>query len=202
LIVGTRFQKQLSEFNLEIIAILIGLAIFAAVAFYVSRPLVESRSTLKSDGVDAFSLETQRESLYTQIKELDLDHATGKVNDEDHARLRAALVAQAAEVLKQIDGVAPRPPVIPPTKPIAPTAAAGDDDVEALIAARRKTRSAAAPPKTSDADIEAAITARRKTTAPTIGSAALVCPKCGRSVNADDVFCAKCGTALQPQATP
>ncbi len=59
------------------------------------------------------SLEAQRESLYTQIKELDLDHATGKVNDEDYTRLRADLVAQAAAVLKQIDGVA-QPPAIEP----------------------------------------------------------------------------------------
>ena len=35
-----------------------------------------------------------------------MDHATGKVNDEDYTRLRAELVAQAAAVLKQIDGVA------------------------------------------------------------------------------------------------
>jgi uncharacterized membrane protein YvbJ len=29
----------------------------------------------------------------------------------------------------------------------------------------------------------------------------LTCPKCGKPINADDAFCAKCGAALQPQAT-
>ncbi len=95
---------------MEIIAILIGLVILAAIAFYISRPLAQSRRTSHSNGVaDVQSLEAQRESLYTQIKELDLDHVTGKVNDEDYTRLRVDLVAQAAAVLKQIDGVVQPP---------------------------------------------------------------------------------------------
>jgi hypothetical protein len=176
---------------LEIIALLIGLVILAAIVFYVSRPLAQSRRAGYSTGVaDVQSLEAQRESLYIQIKELDLDHVTGKVNDEDYARLRADLVAQAAAVLKQIDGV-----VQPPT-PAAPAAA---DDVEALIAARRKTRSASAP-KTADADVEAAIAARRKTAA--VAASELTCPQCGKPINADDAFCARCGTALRTQVTP
>jgi hypothetical protein len=177
---------------LEILAILIGLFILAAVAFYVSRPLVQSRRLAAAGGVDALSLEVQRESLYTQIKELDLDHATGKVNDEDYTRLRAELVAQAAAVLKQLDGAAPSAPAVPAAAP----AVSSDDDLEALIAARRKSRSAATP-KTADTDVEAAIAARRKTTAPAAG--ALQCPQCGKPVNADDAFCARCGAALRPQ---
>ena len=176
-------------------AILIGLIILAAIAFYVSRPLLQARAA--NTAADTLTLESQRESLYTQIKELDLDHATGKVNDEDHARLRADLVAQAAAVLKQIDGVA---------KSSAPKAApAAQADVEALIAARRKTRSTTAAttstaPKTADSDIEAAIASRRKTAAP--AASALACPKCGKPINSEDAFCAKCGTALQTQVTP
>lgn len=174
---------------MEIIAILISLILFAAIALYVGRPLMKSRRSLKADGADALSLEMQREALYTQIKELDLDHATGKVNDEDYTRLRADLVAQAAAVLKQIDGVAQQP--APAAAPVAA------DDVEALIAARRKPRSASTP-DTSDTDVEAAIAARRKTAAPTASD--LTCPRCGRPIGADDAFCAKCGAALQAQA--
>ncbi len=180
---------------MEILALLIGLAIFAAIAFYVTRPLVQSRRAPRSEGVDALSLEAQRESLYTQIKELDLDHATGKVNEDDYTRIRAELVVQAAGVLRQIDGIVQAP--IAATAPAATHSS--DDDLEALIAARRKTRSASAP-KTADADVEALITARRKTAAPVASE--LSCPKCGKSIKADDAFCAKCGTALQTQVTP
>ena len=176
---------------MEIIALLIGLVILAAIGFYVSRPLVQSRRAGQPNGVaDVQSLETQRESLYIQIKELDVDHATGKVNEEDFTRLRADLVAQAAAVLKQIDGVAQQ---------AAPAALSAQDDVEVLIAARRKARSASAP-GTAGANLEAAIAARRKTAAPIAGE--LACPKCGKPIDADDAFCAKCGTALRTQLTP
>jgi len=184
---------------LEIIAILIGLVILAAIAFYISRPLAQSRRAGHSTGVaDIEPLEAQRVSLYTQIKELDLDHATGKVNDEDYARLRADLVAQAAVVLKQIDGVAQQPAPAP-AKTALPADPAAADDVEALIAARRKPRSASAP-KTADADVEAAIAVRRKTAA--LAASELTCPQCGKPINADDDFCARCGTALRTQVTP
>lgn len=179
---------------MEIFAILIGLAILAAIAFYVSRPLVESRHLLKPEGVDALSLEAQRESLYTQIKELDLDHATGKVNEEDFTRIRTELVAQAANVLRQIDGIAPLTTI----EPAQAATRSSDADVEALIAARRKTRSSSAP-KSSEDDLEAAIAARRKTSGPGMKSSELACPQCGRPIKADDAFCAKCGTPLPAQ---
>jgi len=186
----------------ELSAILIGIVMLAGIALYVSRPLLQANRVKKSSGVDASALEAQRESLYTQIKELDMDHATGTVNDEDYASQRAILVAQAADVLKQIDGLAATP-------------LSSEDEAEALIAARRKPRLAsaatmaavatatvAAKPttttKSADADMEAAIAARRKAASPAISSPA--CPKCGKPIKSDDAFCAKCGAALQPQA--
>jgi hypothetical protein len=179
----------------DIFAIVIGFFILAGVTYYISRPLARPKRAGQI-GADVLSLEALRESLYTQIKELDLDHATGKVNDEDYARLRPELVAKAAAVLKQIDGVAPLP------EP-APTAPAVDDELEALIAARRKSRSVSALPAASlsDDDVEAAIAARRKSTRP-VATASASCPKCGKPASLDDAFCAKCGAALQPQAVP
>ena len=181
---------------MELSAILIGIVMLAGIALYVSRPLLQANRVKKSSGVDASALGAQRESLYTQIKELDMDHATGTVNDEDYASQRAILVAQAADVLKQIDGLA------------AATPLSSEDEAEALIAARRKTRSDFAAPTAAvataaDADVEAAIAARRKAVAPAVSSQALhspVCPKCGKPIKSDDAFCAKCGAALQPQA--
>ena len=182
---------------MEVMAILLGLVILAAIGYYISRPLARARRATQTSGAgDAQSLEARRESLYTQVKELDLDHATGKVNDEDYAHLRADLVAQAAAVLRQIDGMA-QPPVA--------AAPAAQDDLEALIAARRKTRSAPAAtastaPAAADTDVEALIAARRKATVPAVS--AVTCPNCGKPIGADDAFCAKCGAALQTQATP
>jgi hypothetical protein len=178
----------------ELSALLIGIVILAGVVFFVSRPLLHAKRQAKAGATDASSLEAQREELYTQIKELDMDHATGTVNDEDYVPMRAALVAQAAAVLKQIDGVETAPATTPAA---AQTDEVGESAlVEAMIAARRKPRSASAA-KAADTTAEAAIAARRKTAAPVVNSP--VCPKCGKPINHDDVFCAKCGTALQPQ---
>lgn len=185
---------------MELFAILMGIVLLAGLAFYVSRPLLQAKRLAKAGSADAFSLEAQRESLYTQIKELDMDHATGKVNDEDYAPLRAELIAQAADVLKQIDGVGTTSADSP--APATTPAAVQADEVEAMIAARRKTRSASAA-KPADVNVEAAIAARRKTAAPAASASSVdspTCPTCGKPINADDAFCAKCGSALQPQA--
>ena len=68
------------------------------------------------------------------------------------------------------------------------------DDVEALIAARRK---AAAPVAAAD-DVEALIAARRKSAMPAPVQAA--CPTCGKAITLDDAFCSKCGTPLKAAA--
>ena len=149
---------------MEIIAIVIGLLIAAAIAWYVSQPILAGRRAVRSNGADSSleSLAVQRDMLYAQISDLDLDHATGKTNEEDYQHIRADLMARAVGVLRQIDGVqaAPSPDLQPA---MAVTAA---DDIEAAIAARRKhrpvTSSTGAPPRDRDADLEAAIAARRK----------------------------------------
>jgi hypothetical protein len=187
----------------EIFAIPIGIVIAAGVFWYISRPLLQPRRKLGlSSGSDVASLEVQRNLLYAQISELDLDHETGKTNDEDHQHMRAELVAQAADVLRQLDTAQTAPRRKAATGPedaieaaIAARrkqpARASADDIEAAIAVRRKTRSTAAQ-SDLDQQLEAAVAARRSK---------LVCPTCGKPVSADDVFCSKCGTALQPQAT-
>lgn len=208
---------------MQIVAILIGIVLLAVIVYYVSRPLVRRRGSL--DVTAIVTLEVQRDSLYSQIRELDMDHATGKTNDDDYQRVRAELVAQAADILKRIDGAVAAAPVTPPPaddvealiaarrKPAAAPKPA--DDVEALIAARRKSavapkpaadevealiaarRKSAAPAVSSkDSDIEAQIAARRKS-APAAPVAELTCPNCGKPVSADDAFCAKCGASLR-----
>lgn len=160
---------------MDITALIIGLILAAGLIIYIGRPLRRGRrpGTTESQ-VDA--LLAQRESLLTQIRELDFDHATGKVSDADHAPLRTQLVAEAAEVFRKLDANAPPGP-------------ASDDAFEAAVAARRKQ----SPQKesTADADLETAIASRRKR---------LTCPNCGKPFQPGDAFCAKCGATLSTQA--
>jgi hypothetical protein len=180
---------------MDIFALLLGIALAAGVYIFISRPLRQARRSGDAES----RLETllaRRESLYTQIRELDFDHATGKITDADHAPLRARLVDEAADVLRQIDaltGAAPSADALEAAiaarrKRKLPTAASVDADIEAAIAARRKRQ-----PETTasdEADLEAVIAAHRKK---------LTCPNCGKPVNAGDAFCAKCGAAIGTQ---
>ena len=212
---------------MQIIAILIGLVLLAAIVFYVSRPIVQHRRG-GTDATVMATLEAQRDGVYSQIRELDMDHATGKMNDEDYHQARTDLVAQAATLLKQIDGVLAAPTV---PAAIATATLPASDDVEALIAARRKASAVnaastkpaavkATPIQSGDADLEAAIAARRKkvaatpvaddveariaarrkSAAPTPVAAAMTCPTCGKPITPDDAFCSKCGTPLKAAA--
>lgn len=205
---------------MQIIAILIGLVLLAAIAFYISRPIVQHRRG-GQDATAMATLEAQRDAVYSQIRELDMDHATGKMNDDDYQQARTELVAQAANLLRQIDGVlsapiAPAAAIATATLPAAVSSAG--DDVEALIAARRKATARpavvkAAPAQSGDEvealiaarrkpaakpvveDVEALIAARRKPASPTAA-----CPTCGKPITPDDAFCSKCGTPLKAAA--
>jgi hypothetical protein len=210
-------------------AILIGLMLLAAIAYYVSRPLMLHRRVTADVTVIA-TLELERDALYAQIRELDMDHETGKTNEEDYQRIRVSLVGQAAEILKRIDGLVAASPAAPgliaPAAPVVSAATVtADDDVEGLIAARRKTRAStpaaqpagdgvealiaarrkvkpAALKSTVDHDVEALIAARRRISATLATQPDLTCPNCGKPVTTGDAFCSKCGTALSAQTAP
>ncbi len=160
---------------MDILAIVLGLVATVGLVIFITQPLRQARHTAHVDS-QLDSLLAQRESLYTQIRELDFDHATGKLADEDHAPLRARLVARAADVLRQIDALD------------GAVSAAEDDALEKAIAARRRRQ----PSTTAslDAELEAAVAARRKT---------LTCPNCGKPIHAGDAFCSKCGAPIGAQ---
>ena len=167
---------------MDIVALIIGILIAAGLIAFIGQPLRRARHSTDRDS-ELDTLLARRESLYTQIRELDFDHATGKVTDADYAPLRATLVADAADTLRQIDGL------------VATLPEPGFDDLEAAIAARRKKSRA-----TVDEDLEAAIAARRRL-APA-GSApapALVCHHCGKPLSPADAFCSRCGTPVATQ---
>jgi hypothetical protein len=154
-------------------SLLVGLALLLAVAFYVAQPILEGRGVREKPVSPMDRLAAQREVALNALRDLDFDHATGKIVDEDYAPQRAALVAQGVAILKQIEAVQP---------------ARGADDVERAVSFRRKGRGR----RSLDEQVEAEIEARRRVAAPAEGA----CPKCGTPAKPGDKFCAKCGTQL------
>ena len=98
-----------------------GFVLLLVVAYLISRPLIVPRTT--GPGGSRNGLAADKEKLLENIRELDLDFATGKLSEEDYRDLRSRSVAEAAEVMRAIDqarGPAPE-----------------DDDIERAISAKK-----------------------------------------------------------------
>lgn len=88
----------------------IGLLSAAALGF-VAYPLVSSRRHLYyledmlglGDQKKLAYLYSRRSTVYENLRDLDNEHAMGKLTEADHKRLRDGLMAEAAEVVREID---------------------------------------------------------------------------------------------------
>ena len=113
---------------------MIGLLALAALALaallFVALPLVREPSiadtvpTLTDEQRERLALREQRDAAYAALRELELDHRTGKLTDEDHVRARDALRAEAVEALRRLEALEG-----------SPTAGAVADDAGPLDAA-------------------------------------------------------------------
>jgi len=84
---------------------LLALAIVALVAAFVTVPL---RRRAGEEGIDdaeaeRADLEARKQVLYREIRDAEADHATGKLSDQDFARLDRELRGDAIKVLKRLD---------------------------------------------------------------------------------------------------
>ena len=104
--------------------------------------------------------------ILRQLDGLMPDISTAKAED----RLEAAIAVRRAQATLSADTAALQPNIIPaPAGGNGSGKIAADDELEHMIAARRRARQ---------------------------GKSAGFCPKCGRPVQKSDRFCPKCGTAL------
>jgi flagellar biosynthesis/type III secretory pathway M-ring protein FliF/YscJ len=82
--------------------ILLGALLFVLVAAFVLVPLRRQRSESGEDPRIA-DLESRKEAKYREIRDTELDHAAGKLSDEDFRRQDAELRREAVEILNQLD---------------------------------------------------------------------------------------------------
>src|SRR5687768_16634951 len=104
---------------MEALWTLLAIATVIVVVAYIAQPFLAARhsddsagtsfQTVTSGGVDQLrqraALLIERNRIYGEIKELDFEHQTGKINEADYAAQRYALVAQGVDVLQQIDAL-------------------------------------------------------------------------------------------------
>ncbi len=91
--------------------VLIGALLLALVATFVLWPL-HRREEHGKGGEDPVlaDLEARKEAKYREIRDTQLDHAAGKLSDEDFRGQDAQLRSDAIELLRQLDRARERAP--------------------------------------------------------------------------------------------
>lgn len=172
-------------------SLLLGIALLLVVGLVVVRPLLspsgeEATFAHASDPVTMRqALETQKDALLEQIRDLDFDRETGKVPEDRYRQRREALTAEAAAIFRRLDALAPaanraRPApaeagdkVILEDEVIPKNESIPENEIEAAVARLRKSSPAngsetgsktleeitEGPPKVAPEDAEAEIEA-------------------------------------------
>ncbi|MCJ7718058.1 MAG: zinc ribbon domain-containing protein [Anaerolineales bacterium] len=114
---------------------LIVLVIFVLTGSIIVRPFLVEQHTGSPDVPQKYdSLLADRERLLSAIEDLDLEFELEKISSKDHSRNRDILLAEAAEVLVQLDKLEKR---VPKNKRISSPTESGDD-LEEMIETRRR----------------------------------------------------------------
>ena len=169
---------------MDIGAIFFTLAVVTLVGMYVGQPFIQRRgrrATKEDHEYSTFMAEYDR--VVNTLQELDFDNSLGKVPAEDYPKQRAELLAKGAELLRKIDSMEPQK-----------KGRDAESRLEAAVASRRADASTSKPAAVlDDDDLESMIAARRKTRN---GKSGGFCPKCGKPVLDSDRFCPSCGKAI------
>jgi len=167
---------------MQIVSIFFTLGILILVGVFLYAPFLERRARrVTEEEHETSSLLAERERVVNSLQELESDYQLGKVPDEDYPTQRTNLLQRGADILRKLDE-------------LAPVKAQSDKDarIERALAARRRNGSSQQGELTDD-DVESMIASRRKGRK---SKSAGFCPKCGKPVMASDKFCPSCGKTL------
>ena len=161
-------------------ALLVGLALLILIASIVLRPLTQRGRPDETAPREDRS--ARLEAVLAALRDLDFDHQTGKISEQDHAPARASLLAQAAEAMARASG----PPM--------------EDILEERVGEIRRHLDEASPARYCTGCGGRLFPGDR------------FCPRCGtaqadrrpsggRVVADEDRYCVECGGRLQTQTT-
>jgi hypothetical protein len=86
-----------------LLEILLVLVVLAAVVLIVSAPLRRGRREPVERGDEVAELEAARDAKYREIRDAELDHATGKLSTDDFQAVDTTLRAEAITILHDLD---------------------------------------------------------------------------------------------------
>ena len=171
---------------MELGSIFLVLAVIVIIGVYLYAPFTtNARRARKTETNEVSALKAERDRVINSLQELDFDHNLGKIPAEDYPNQRALLLQKGADILRKLDELAPA----------SSSALNAEARIEkATVAGRADTGTNSPVFADSDDDIESMIAARRKQHK---SKSAGFCPKCGKPVLVSDKFCPSCGKSLQ-----
>ena len=182
---------------MELGSIFLLLAVIVLVSLYLYTPFMARTRRATEESFEVSALLAERDRVINSLQELDFDNNLGKIPADEYAPQRALLLQKGAEILRKLDELvleSPSPDGSP--KGVLREGARGEGDAEARIekeVSARRADSPAQAAKLSDDDIESMLAARRKQRKE---KSAGFCPKCGKPVLVTDRFCPACGKSL------
>jgi hypothetical protein len=145
-------------------------ALLIVVVYLIAAPAAQADPA--EGAAEGSALLARKERLLSDIRELDMDLVTGKLDEEDHRRLRAATLVDAVDTLKALEDV---------------------ERADALMGASDESHTVDTTDADDDVRLEAWITARKRELE------ASGCSSCGAVCEAGDAFCRRCGAELSTQ---
>ncbi len=95
-------------------ALALGALLAVACVWFVARPFLRGEAgELDEPGEGEqrrLALEEERDRALAALKELEFDHRTGKVSDDDYRSLVGELRRAVAEALRALESAPPQPP--------------------------------------------------------------------------------------------
>ena len=168
---------------MELGSLFLILAVIVLVGIYLYAPFTsQARRVRASESHEVSSLKAERDRVINSLQELDFDFKLGKIPAEDYPDQRATLLQKGSDILRKLDEIAP----------VSASASNAEARIEKAAAAKRAD-SSVADSQVSDDDLESMIAARRKEHK---SKSAGFCPKCGKPVLVTDKFCPSCGKAV------
>jgi hypothetical protein len=90
----------------DVVAPILVILALALVVWVVGAPLRHgARAAESAAEIERAGLEAARDAKYREIRELELDHRTGKLSDEDFRALDRQLRREAVEILRRLDAL-------------------------------------------------------------------------------------------------
>lgn len=81
-------------------AILIGSGLLGLSIFFVTLPWVDKKNKKPLPSIKKATTTDQYEETLVALRDLDFDHTTGKITDDDYSVLRAELLVKASQELE------------------------------------------------------------------------------------------------------